>query len=75
MTARARARVDAEGDRRRKSIGLSAKGRRLLLKLLPDIFAQMTALIAPLTKSERARLRSALLKIEAGLRRHQLTAP
>lgn len=60
--------LPAEGDRRRKSIGLSAKGRRLLLNLLPDIFAQMTALIAPLTKSERARLRSALLKIEAGLR-------
>jgi DNA-binding MarR family transcriptional regulator len=57
----------AEGDRRRKSIGLSAKGRRVLLKLLPDVFAQMTALVAPLTKSERAQLQSALLKIEAGL--------
>lgn len=57
----------AEGDRRRKAIGLSAKGRRLLLKLLPDVFAQMAALIAPLTKSERAQLRTSLLKIEAGL--------
>lgn len=58
----------AEGDRRRKSIGLSAKGRRLLVKLLPDVFAQMAALLAPLTKNERAQFRSALLKIETGLR-------
>jgi DNA-binding MarR family transcriptional regulator len=57
----------ASGDRRRKSVKLSVAGRRLLLKLLPDVFTRMVALVAPLKRSERAQFRATLLRIETGL--------
>jgi len=58
--------ADAE-DRRRRAIALTAKGRRLLRGLVPDIFEQMVALFAPLSGSERATLLKLMSKVEAGL--------
>jgi DNA-binding MarR family transcriptional regulator len=55
----------AEGaDRRRKAVRLSARGRRLLERLLPGLFARMVGLLAPLSERERRTLQRLLLKIE-----------
>jgi DNA-binding MarR family transcriptional regulator len=55
------------GDRRRKAIALTAKGRRLLKSVIPDIFQQMTDLTAPLSANERSTLLRLLTKVEAVL--------
>lgn len=54
------------GDRRRKEVRLSARGRRLLERLLPQLFANMVGLVASLSARERRDLRRLLRKIEAG---------
>jgi DNA-binding MarR family transcriptional regulator len=54
-------------DRRRKAIALTAKGRKLLTTVVPDIFTQMAGLLAPLSRSERATLLRLAHKVEAGL--------
>jgi DNA-binding MarR family transcriptional regulator len=57
------------GDRRRKAVALTAKGRRLLGAVVPDIFQQMGQLFAPLTGGERMTLLKLLTKVEAGVDR------
>jgi DNA-binding MarR family transcriptional regulator len=59
--------ADAD-DRRRKAIALTAKGRRLLREVVPEIFRQMTELTAPLSGAERSTLLKLLHKVETGLR-------
>lgn len=54
-------------DRRRKAIGLTAKGRDLLGAVVPDIFKQMAGLLAPLSPAERTTLIALLGKVEGGL--------
>lgn len=54
------------GDRRRKRVRLGARGKRLLERLLPELFASMVGLVAPLTARERRELQRLLRKIEAG---------
>tara|TARA_R100000322_G_scaffold5079_4_gene3891 strand:- start:5330 stop:5875 length:546 start_codon:yes stop_codon:yes gene_type:complete len=56
-----------ETDRRRKTVGLTEAGTALLLSILPDIFARMTALVEPLTEAECKTLQSILARIEADL--------
>jgi DNA-binding MarR family transcriptional regulator len=58
--------ADAD-DRRRKAIALTAKGRRLLKEVVPEVFLQMAGLFAPLSGNERSRLLKLLNKVEAGL--------
>lgn len=56
-----------ERDRRRKAVALTAKGRKLLGGLVPEIFTQMAALVAPLSRQEIVLLLQLLSKIETGL--------
>ena len=56
-----------ESDRRRKAIGLSAKGCTLLGELMPEIFGRMCALVAPLSPDERVLMQRLLNKVETGL--------
>lgn len=56
-------------DRRRKAFTLTAKGRDLLGDVVPDIFSQMAALVAALSRQERKTLVQLLGKVEAGLGR------
>lgn len=56
-------------DRRRKAITLTPKGRALMAEVVPDVFAQMSALFRPLSRAERATLLKLSAKIEAGLSR------
>lgn len=62
--------ADAD-DRRRKAVKLTAKGRRLLGEVVPEIFEQMTGLFGPLSGRERATLLALLGKVENGLGRTQ----
>lgn len=57
------------GDRRRKAVELTPKGRRLLGDFVPDVFAQMAELVAPLSREEIALLVQLLNKVETGLGR------
>jgi DNA-binding MarR family transcriptional regulator len=52
------------GDRRRKDVRLSARGRRVLERLLPELFGRMVELVAPLGDRERRTLQRLLRKIE-----------
>ncbi len=58
--------ADAD-DRRRRAVAVTAKGRRLLGEVVPEIFHQMTELFAPLSATERATLLKLLNKVETGL--------
>ena len=66
--------VDAD-DRRRKAVALTAKGRRLLGRVVPEIFLQMVELFAPLSDSERSKLLKFLNKVEGGLGRSPSPQP
>lgn len=55
------------GDRRRKTIRLTEAGTALLLSILPDIFARMTALVEPFSEDECKTLQSLLARLEANL--------
>lgn len=58
----------AEGsDRRRKAIGLTPKGEALIEVVVPDIFARMADLTAPLSADERRTAVRLLAKVEKGL--------
>lgn len=62
--------VPADGaDRRRKAIALTEKAQTLLVDLVPDVFGQMVALLAPLSGEERTTLLSLIGKVERGLSR------
>lgn len=54
-------------DRRRKAIALTRKGEALIEQAVPDIFARMAALTAPLSGEERRAAVRLLLKVEDGL--------
>lgn len=54
-------------DRRRKAIGLTAKGEALIDNVVPDIFKRMADLTAPLTPDERRTAIRLLGKVEDGL--------
>jgi DNA-binding MarR family transcriptional regulator len=56
-------------DRRRKAVALTAKGSALLGDVVPEIFAQMAALVAPLSRNEMSQLVRLLSKVEAALGR------
>ena len=56
-------------DRRSKAIALTSKGEALLDNVLPDIFARMATLTAPLSPGERGVVLRLLEKIEDGLHR------
>lgn len=55
------------GDRRRTSVRLSPKGRRLLERLMPVLFSRMASLVQPLSARERTTLRVLLRRVEGGL--------
>ena len=57
------ARAPHYGDRRMTSVALTARGEKLLRKILPDHFRQMAWLMAPLSESERKTLVRLLTKI------------
>jgi DNA-binding MarR family transcriptional regulator len=59
------ARTPHSGDRRMTSVALTARGEKLLLKILPDHFRQMAWLMSPLNEGERKTLVQLLTKILA----------
>ncbi|WP_430424491.1 MarR family winged helix-turn-helix transcriptional regulator [Phenylobacterium sp.] len=61
-------------DRRRKAIAITARGEALLDVVLPDIFARMADLTAPLSAEERGRAVRLFGKIEDGLARPLVVA-
>lgn len=56
-------------DRRRKAVAITPEGEALLDVVLPDIFARMADLTAPLSTEERRQAVRLLGKIEDGLTR------
>lgn len=58
-------------DRRRKAIALTSKGQALLDVVVPDIFARMAELTAPLSVEERRQAVCLLGKVEDGLSRRR----
>ncbi len=60
-------RVDHREDRRRITISLTASGRRLLDKILPDHFRRVAGLMANLSEPDRKKLAELLGKIRSGL--------
>lgn len=59
-------------DRRGIIVSLTAQGRAVLRKALDDYLAQLDALLAPLSRSDRARLSTLLRRLLAG---HDRAAP
>jgi DNA-binding MarR family transcriptional regulator len=60
-------REDSGDDRRVTPISLTATGRRLIEKVLPDRFGRIAGLMGDLSASERKTLISLLAKVQAGL--------
>lgn len=60
-------RQDHPEDRRMYTVHLSAKARRLLEGMLPEHFRRISALMAPLSASERATLGELLAKVSSGI--------
>lgn len=56
-----------DADRRRKAIALTERGRGLLGEVVPDIFARMAGLLAPLSVEERSALAAIIRKLEGAL--------
>lgn len=60
-------REESEDDRRVTLIALTAAGRRLIEKVLPDRFGRIAGLMGGLSASDRKTLVSLLTKVRAGL--------
>jgi DNA-binding MarR family transcriptional regulator len=61
-------RVDHPEDRRRITITLTANGRRLLDRMLPDHFRRVANVMTDLSKEDRRKLIELLNTVRAGLR-------
>lgn len=56
-----------EGDRRMLTVLLTANGRKRLLKLLPEHYRRMSAVMGHLSEDEKRTLVRLLQKVEAGI--------
>ena len=54
-------------DRRKVQVFITAAGQKFMMKMLPDHFRRLSALLERLTKKERAEFRRLLDKINAGV--------
>lgn len=60
-------RIPHKEDRRRQEIELTAKGRNLLEKILPDYWSRLDVLMQGLSEAEQKTMISLLAKVAAGL--------
>ncbi len=67
------ARAPHSDDRRMTSVGITARGEKLLAKILPEHFRQMAWLLAPLTEAERKTLVRLMTKVLARAAQHPST--
>ncbi|QSQ28372.1 MarR family transcriptional regulator [Pyxidicoccus parkwayensis] len=60
-------RQDHPEDRRMYTVRLTAKGRKLLDGMLPDHYRRISALMAPLSETERTTLQELMHKVTSGI--------
>jgi DNA-binding MarR family transcriptional regulator len=64
------ARAPNSADRRMTAVGITARGEKLLAKILPEHFRQMAWLLAPLSEAERKTLVRLMTKVLARAAEH-----
>jgi DNA-binding MarR family transcriptional regulator len=69
------ARATDPDDRRAVPVRLTEKGHALMERILPEYFAHVSAIMAPLSAAERKQLVRLLQKIQQGLESESLPAP